>query len=39
MKRITVAVLVVLAALTAEVGSVFAATYAQETLDQYFLQG
>ena len=36
MKRITVAVLVVLAALTAEAGSVFAAVYAQETLDRYF---
>ena len=36
MKRVAVAGLVALGALTAEAGSVFAATYAQQTLDQYF---
>jgi hypothetical protein len=36
MNRMTVASLVVLAALTAGAGSVSAAIYAQETLDRYF---
>jgi hypothetical protein len=36
MRRITAAVLVALAALTAETGSAVAAIYAKETLDQYF---
>jgi hypothetical protein len=36
MNRITVALVVVLVSLTVEVGSVLAAIYAQETLDQYF---
>ena len=36
MNRITVAFLVVLAALTAGAGTVLAAIYAQETLDRYF---
>ena len=36
MKRVAVAVLVALGSLTADAGSVFAAIYAQETLDQYF---
>jgi hypothetical protein len=35
-KRVAVAVLVALGALTAAAGSVLAATYAQQTLDQYF---
>jgi hypothetical protein len=36
MKRVAAAVLVALAALTFGAASVFAAIYAQETLDQYF---
>jgi len=36
MKRVAVAGLVALGALTAEAGGVFGATYAQQTLDQYF---
>src|SRR5262245_28565375 len=35
MKRVAVAALVALVALTAEAGSVFAATYGQQTLDPY----
>jgi hypothetical protein len=36
MNRIIAAVMIALAVLTADAGSVFAAIYAQETLDRYF---